>query len=61
MTVVSKEKKKPPKENKDNEDPDAELDAAWRKSPIGVRVDPKRHIKGLVYTEDDKLENKKED
>ncbi len=57
---MSKEKKKhPPAKDKDDEDPDAGLDAAWQRSPIGIRVNPKRNIKGLVYTEDDKIENKK--
>jgi hypothetical protein len=57
---VSKEKKKqPPAEDKDEDDPDAGLDEAWQRSPIGIRANPKRNIKGLVYTEDDKLENRK--
>ena len=59
---MSKEKKKqPPAKDKDDEDPDAGLDAAWQRSPIGIRVNPKRNIKGLVYTEDDKIENKKQE
>ncbi len=57
----AKNKKKQKDEGKDKENPDAELDAAWHRSPIGIRVNPKRYIKGLVYTEDDKLENKKQE
>jgi hypothetical protein len=59
---LSKEKKKqPPKKDTGDEDPDAGLDAAWQRSPIGIRVNPKRNIKGLVYTEDDKVENKNQE
>jgi hypothetical protein len=59
---VSKDKKKqPPKKGTEDENPDEGLDAAWQRSPIGIRVNPKRYIKGLVYTEDDKVENKKQE
>ena len=59
---MAKEKKKqPPAKDKNDEDLDAGLDAAWQRSPIGIRVNPKRNIKGLVYTEEDKIENKKQE
>ncbi|OLS13289.1 MAG: hypothetical protein RBG13Loki_3072 [Promethearchaeota archaeon CR_4] len=59
--MSSSKEKNAKKKEKSDEDPDAELDTAWKRSPIGIRVNPKRYIKGLVYTEDDKLENKNEE
>jgi len=59
LILMVNEKKLPPTKNNDEDDPDAGLDEAWKRSPIGVQVNPKRNIKGLVYTEDDKIENRK--
>ncbi|MHA1731972.1 MAG: hypothetical protein ACTSU5_08505 [Promethearchaeota archaeon] len=40
----------------DEDDLDAELEEAWRRSQFGVKVNPKRFIEGLVYSESDKKE-----
>jgi len=45
-------------EEEQPEDPDAELEASWERSKIGIRANPKRFISGLVYSEEDKKENR---
>jgi hypothetical protein len=42
----------------ETEDPDAELETAWERSKLGIRANPKRFIRGLVYSEEDKIENR---